>query len=153
MRLADVDFMRLGLPVDMPRKQAKSPRLLPWKGKAHRLHSLHIRAANTNVQSALVTVVSVTIWHSSSERESVKKLAAPQALLISAREAFGHRLSRSYRLHVDIFRFFSLRNILSIPLKWWVNFLKSWTLTGYFPNSTGSSATMPTAGSAGHSSS
>ena len=31
-RLADVDFiMRLGLPANMPRKQAQSPRLLPWK--------------------------------------------------------------------------------------------------------------------------
>jgi hypothetical protein len=30
VRVADVDFMRrLGLPANMPRKQAKSPRLLP----------------------------------------------------------------------------------------------------------------------------
>lgn len=61
VRVADVDFMmRLGLPANMPRKQAKSPGLLPWKGKAHRLHSLHIRAANTNVQDSVhwwVTVV------------------------------------------------------------------------------------------------
>ena len=52
-------------------------------------------------------------------------------------------VSKSNRLHVVIFRFFfiNLRYILWIPLKWWVIFLKSWTSTDYFSNSTGSSVT------------
>ena len=61
---------------------------------------------------------------------------------------FGHDLSRSYvsksnRLHVDIVRFFfiNLKYNLYIFLKWSVIFLKSWTSTGYFSNSTGSSVT------------
>ena len=47
------------------------------------------------------------------------------------------------RLHVDILRFsfIKLGYILYTPLKWWVIFLQSWTSTGYFSNSTGSSVT------------
>ena len=37
--------------------------------------------------------------------------------------------------------FIHWRYVLYIPLKWTVNFPKSWTLTGHFSNSTGSSAT------------
>ena len=46
--------------------------------------------------------------------------------------------SKSNRLHVDIFRFFfiNLRCIFYNPLEWWVVFLKSWTSTAYFSNST-----------------
>ena len=53
-------------------------------------------------------------------------------------EIFGHN-----RLHVDILRFsfIKLGNILLIPLKWPVIFLQSPTSTGYFSNSTVSSAT------------
>ena len=45
-------------------------------------------------------------------------------------------VSKSNRLHVDIFRLFfaNLRCILLIPLKWWVIFLKSWTSIDYFSN-------------------
>jgi hypothetical protein len=39
------------------------------------------------------------------------------------------------------FSFCNLRYILQIPLKWSVVFLKSWTLTGCFSNSIGSSVT------------
>ena len=50
---------------------------------------------------------------------------------------------KSNRLHVDIcqFSFIKLGYISHIPLKWSVNFLQSWTSTGYFSNSTGSSVT------------
>jgi hypothetical protein len=50
---------------------------------------------------------------------------------------------KSHRLHVDIlwFSFIKLGYIVSIPLRWWIIFLQSWTLTGYFSNSTGSSVT------------
>ena len=50
-------------------------------------------------------------------------------------------VSKSIQLHVDIFRvfFINLRYILKIPLKWSVNFLKSWTSTGHFLNLTSSS--------------
>ena len=50
---------------------------------------------------------------------------------------------KSNRLHVDILRFsfIKLGYILWIPLKWSVSFLQSWTSTGYFSNSTGSSVT------------
>ena len=50
---------------------------------------------------------------------------------------------KSNRSHVDTlqFSFIKLRYILEIPLKWSVIFLQSWTSTGYFSNSTGSSVT------------
>ena len=50
---------------------------------------------------------------------------------------------KSNRLHVDILRFsyINLRYIPQIPLKCSVILLKSWTSTGYFSNSTGSSVT------------
>ena len=53
------------------------------------------------------------------------------------------RVCKSNRLHVDILRFSYtiLGYILWIPLKWSVIFLQSWTSTGYFSNSTGSSVT------------
>ena len=51
---------------------------------------------------------------------------------------------KSNRLHVDILRFFyiNLRYIPQIPLKWSVILLNTWTSTGYFSNSTGSSITL-----------
>ena len=50
---------------------------------------------------------------------------------------------KSNQLHVDILRFscMKLGNIPSIPLKWPVIFLQSWTSTGDFSNSTGSTVT------------
>ena len=50
---------------------------------------------------------------------------------------------KSNRLHVDIlwFSFTKLGYILQIPLKWSVTFLRSWTSTGHFSNSAGSSVT------------
>ena len=50
---------------------------------------------------------------------------------------------KSNRLHVDILWFSCTKfgYILQIPLKWSVNFLQSWTSTGYFSNSTGSFVT------------
>ena len=52
-----------------------------------------------------------------------------------------HSVSKSNWLHLDIFRIFciDLRYILWMPLSRSVVLLKSWTLTGYLPNSTGSS--------------
>ena len=51
------------------------------------------------------------------------------------------RVCNSNRLHVDDLRFFytNLRYIPWIPLTWLVILLRSWTSTGYFSNSTGSS--------------
>ena len=51
--------------------------------------------------------------------------------------------SKYSQLHVDIFRFclIHLRYIRQIPLKRLVNFMMSPTLTYYYSNSTGSSAT------------
>ena len=46
-----------------------------------------------------------------------------------------------YMLTSSGFPFSYFRYILYIPLRWPVSFLKSWTSTGYFSNSTGSSAT------------
>ena len=54
------------------------------------------------------------------------------------------RVSKSNRLYIDMFRFsfINLRCILETPLNGSVLFLKSWwTSTGYFSNSTSSSAT------------
>ena len=50
---------------------------------------------------------------------------------------------KSNWLHVDILRisFIKLEYVLQTPLKWSVIFLQSWTSTGYFWNSTGSSVT------------
>ena len=50
---------------------------------------------------------------------------------------------KSNRLHVEILRlpFIELGYVPWIPLKWSVILRKSWTPTGYFSNSTGSSAT------------
>ena len=50
---------------------------------------------------------------------------------------------KSNRLYADILRFsfIKLGYILQIPLKWSVIFLQSWTSTGYFSDSTGSSGT------------
>jgi hypothetical protein len=50
---------------------------------------------------------------------------------------------KSNRLHADILwcSFIKLGYVLWIPMKWSVIFLQSWTSTGYFSNSTGSSAT------------
>ena len=52
-------------------------------------------------------------------------------------------VSKSNRLHADIFRLFfdNLRYILKIPLTWQVIFLKSWTATGDSQTLTGSSVT------------
>jgi hypothetical protein len=47
---------------------------------------------------------------------------------------------KSNRLHVDILWFIYIK-LRYIPLKWSVILLKSWTSTGYFSNSTGSSVT------------
>jgi hypothetical protein len=54
-------------------------------------------------------------------------------------------ISKSNRLHINIFRILLINlryNIPWIPPNWWAPLLKSrWTSTGYFSNSTGSSVT------------
>ena len=54
---------------------------------------------------------------------------------------WDHRVCKFNRLHVHILRFsfINVKYILKIPRKRSVNLLQSWTSTGYFSNSTGSS--------------
>ena len=60
-----------------------------------------------------------------------------------SRARCSQRWRCSNRLHVDVLRFafIKLGYILQIPLQRSVIFLQSWSSTGYFSNSTGSSVT------------
>ena len=87
---------------------------------------------------------------SKSRRFHVTHLSVSSSLLCSAREVFGLIQSvnilvilnlTGYMLTIFRFGFIHLRCILQIPSKRSVHFLKSWTSTDYFSNSTGSSAT------------
>ena len=120
----ETPWFRISL--DLPRETACA-----WEFRLHDIHAMRCRATNDSFDRLspphFPFHVSVQHW---SER-------------FLGITGWDPSVCKSNRLHGDILRFsfINLGYILFFPLHWSAIFLQSWTSTGYFSNSTGSSVT------------